>query len=78
MNAPLKLLIIALALTAGTASHLNIKFYSLERVPPAESTASAIPKSATTTSPAWNKMFSGLMSRWTMSCECAYESALET
>ena len=33
--------------------------------------ASAMPKSASTASPSWNRMFSGLMSRWTTPCRCA-------
>ena len=40
--------------------------------------ALAIPKSVTTAAPPESRMFSGLMSRWTMPCECAYASARAT
>ena len=39
---------------------------------PADSTARAMPKSATRAWPPWSRMFSGLMSRWTMPCSWAY------
>ena len=47
-------------------------------VPPATVTARAIPKSATTARPPLSRMFSGLMSRWTMPSSWATASASAT
>ena len=46
--------------------------------PPAASIARAIPKSATTAWPSSRRMFSGLMSRWTIPCRCAASRASAT
>ena len=51
----------------------------VSRSPPDSSSERAIPKSATSgvaAASARGEMFSGLMSRWTMPCECAYASAV--
>ena len=44
----------------------------------AESSASAMPKSATSACPSCSRMFSGLMSRWITPARCAASSALAT